>query len=454
MKSDVKTYLYFLQRNRSLIARCGVRNASQIRTVSAGVPQGYSIVRSSLRNCFPYIDFLELMNRNGNADVAGRERQRDRKCHPKYLVVPNTKFIEQSAKCYSRLFSNGVYVRMLDRLSEEINKYYWDNLETKGDFSAKMAFMDDIERTIRRRKDWRFKLFPSGSTMTQLASKGSDLDVAFWCPDARQFFPSEADAAYHFLHWIRHFLKTDREIADDIDDLDYVEAKVPVLRIKSKAGVEVDLSACTESFVSGIHNSYLIRGFVSWDSRFASLCMLVKDWATRSEVKNPKLGGFNSYAMVLLVIHFLQCGVSPPILPNLQKLFPERYARNVDGMVRFPMALDFADVELSRDHLEVEPNPLNLAQLFILFLDYYSRFEFRTRYICMRDAEAKWRDGRDGSSPISDTYTVFIRDPMDDHSPGRTVRDVQDLQAKMKIALEMLTSPQKTVRLSDILSYM
>ncbi|KIH54745.1 hypothetical protein ANCDUO_15106 [Ancylostoma duodenale] len=292
-----------------------------------------------------------VMERNGNADAAGRESQRSRRCHPQYLVVPNTKSIEQSVKCYSRLFSNGVYVRMLDRLSEEINKYYWDNLETKKDFCAKMAFMDDIERAIRRRKDWRFKLFPSGSTMTQLASKGSDLDVAFWCPDARQFFPSEADAAYHFLHWIRHFLKTDREIADHIDDLEYVEAKVPVLRIKSKAGIEVDLSACTESFVSGIHNSYLIRGFVSWDSRFAPLCMLVKDWATRNEVKNPKLGGFNSYAMVLLVIHFLQCGVSPPILPNLQKLFPERYARNVDGIVRFPMALDFADVELSRDQL-------------------------------------------------------------------------------------------------------
>lgn len=37
---------------------------------------------------------------------------------------------------------------------------------------------------------------------------------------------SFSSAAYHFLHWIRHFLITDPEIADDIDDLDYVEAKV------------------------------------------------------------------------------------------------------------------------------------------------------------------------------------------------------------------------------------
>ncbi|KAK6757322.1 hypothetical protein RB195_015256 [Necator americanus] len=193
---------------------------------------------------------------------AARERQ-ESEGHMKYFVEPNEKFIERSTKDFSKFFNNANYARMLDRLSEDIYRYYADNLETREEFLAKMSFMEAIERVIRKRKDWRFKLFPSGSTMTRLASKGSDLDIAFWCPDARQSFPSESEAAFHILQWIRHFLLTDPSIMSEIDHLDYVEAKVPVLRIKCKSGLEVDLSSCTESFVSGIQNSYLIRGFVS-----------------------------------------------------------------------------------------------------------------------------------------------------------------------------------------------
>lgn len=34
---------------------------------------------------------------------------------------------------------------------------------------------------------------------------------------------------------------------------------------------------------------------------------------------------------------------------------------------------------------------MSLAELFILFLDYYSIFNFGTHYICMRDAAARRR---------------------------------------------------------------
>ncbi|VDM70933.1 unnamed protein product [Strongylus vulgaris] len=201
--------------------------------------------------------------------------------------------------------------------------------------------------------------------MTRLAAKGSDFDVTFWCPDARTFFPSESDAAFHILRWVRHFLLTDLETRNQIEYVEYVDAKVPVLRIKTKKGLEVDLSSCTEPFVSGIQNSYLIRGYASWDERFAPLCMLVKDWAGRNDVKNPKVGGFNSYAMVLLVVHFLQCGVDPPILPNLQKIYPEKYAHNENGIIRFPTAIDFSDDAFSH---------ADLGKQFLFFIHKYLTF--------------------------------------------------------------------------------
>lgn len=39
--------------------------------------------------------------------------------------------------------------------------------------------------------------------------------------------------------------------------------------------------------------------------------------------------------MVLMVIHFLQCGVDPPILPNLISMFPQMFdgLGNVEDLV-------------------------------------------------------------------------------------------------------------------------
>ncbi|ETN79035.1 hypothetical protein NECAME_00412 [Necator americanus] len=109
---------------------------------------------------------------------AARERQGSGG-HMKYFVEPNEKFIERSTKDFSKFFNNANYARMLDRLSEDIYRYYADNLETREEFLAKMSFMEAIERVIRKRK------------------------------------------------WIRHFLLTDPSIMSEIDHLDYVEAKVP-----------------------------------------------------------------------------------------------------------------------------------------------------------------------------------------------------------------------------------
>ncbi|WKY12941.1 hypothetical protein Q1695_004060 [Nippostrongylus brasiliensis] len=336
-----------------------------------------------------------------------------------YKVVLNATAIEHGRRTFASLFTDLTYSERLRELSSDIYQHYNANRQITEEYNHKMASMYEVGRIIRKYRRWQFKLFPSGSTVTDLASKGSDLDATIWMPRARRYFQNESEAAFVILRNIRHYLLIDDEIRHKLASVVYVEAKVPVLKIKWKTGLDMDLSCCTEDFVSGIQNSYIIRGFSLWDWRFAPLCMFVKDWAAQCDVKSPKKGGFNSYAMVLLVTHFLQCAVFPPVLPNLQKLFPHKYARNENGL---------------------EKNNLSLAELFVLFLEYYSRFNFGSHYICMRDATVKWRDGRDGTSKISDAISVFIRDPIDDHNPGRTVRDIDNVQNKLRKTLDMFTS--------------
>ncbi|PIO55821.1 nucleotidyltransferase domain protein, partial [Teladorsagia circumcincta] len=158
----------------------------------------------------------------------------------------------------SRRFAYGEDLR---DLSQEIDNYYLANRETPKDYEEKMSSMHEIGRIIKKHKKWKFKVFPSGSTMTGLASKGSDLDLTVWIPYARKYYANESEAAFDILRNIRHILFTDEEINYKLESVLYVEAKVPVLRIKWKKGLEIDMSCSTEANVSGIQNSYLIRGF-------------------------------------------------------------------------------------------------------------------------------------------------------------------------------------------------
>ncbi len=48
------------------------------------------------------------------------------------------------------------------------------------------------------------------------------------------------------------------------------------------------------------------------------LIFAVKQWASRRGVKDASRGYLSSYSFVLLVVFFLQAGVSPPVLPHLQ----------------------------------------------------------------------------------------------------------------------------------------
>jgi poly(A) RNA polymerase GLD2 len=120
----------------------------------------------------------------------------------------------------------------------------------------------------------------------------------------------------------------------------------------------------------------------------------LKKWA-----KNVKVVGenrFNSYTITLLLLHYLQCGVYPPVLPNLMKLFPEDYGggnepweltTQVDKR-RLP-SLCF-EIYLHVNNLQClecqENQQMSVGALFCGFFRYYSQFDFHTHGILIKDA--------------------------------------------------------------------
>lgn len=53
------------------------------------------------------------------------------------------------------------------------------------------------------------------------------------------------------------------------------------------------------------------------------LALVLKTWGAKENIINPMQGRINSYTMLCMIIHFLQCGTYPPVLPNLVGLYPD-----------------------------------------------------------------------------------------------------------------------------------
>lgn len=124
------------------------------------------------------------------------------------------------------------------------------------------------------------------------------------------------------------------------------------------------------------------------DWRLRPLTLVVKLWAQHHNINDAKNMTISSYSLVLMVIHFLQYGVSPPILPCLHAMYPDKFLvwcpwcdeRLWIVLITYLFLLqrmsDISTLDLTET---VEPykndNSASLGELFVQFLEYYANFE-------------------------------------------------------------------------------
>lgn len=78
-------------------------------------------------------------------------------------------------------------------------------------------------------------------------------------------------------------------------------------------------------------------------------------------------------------------------------------------------------------------------------------YEIATRDLTAFRPHLKLGDGGDDSLRISDVFSAFIRDPVDDHNPGRTVRDIEYLQNRFRRTLRLFLPEEEFPSLAKLL---
>uniref|UniRef100_A0A0N5ATF7 PAP-associated domain-containing protein n=1 Tax=Syphacia muris TaxID=451379 RepID=A0A0N5ATF7_9BILA len=209
-----------------------------------------------------------------------------------------------------------------DHLTEMIWNFHLKSLQTDLMLSRKLHLRDALYYSIATTFPM-CGLYVVGSSLNGFGSNSSDMDLCLMITDKE--LDQRVEAAT-ILENVMDSLKNGCYIRE----LQLIPAKIPILRIKFKppyADIVVDLNA--NNSVS-IRNTHLLSYYSAYDWRVRPLVSVVKEWAKRRDINDANRSSFTSYSLVLMVIHYLQCGVKPAILPSLQVAYPKRFGPDVD----------------------------------------------------------------------------------------------------------------------------
>ncbi|XP_060525946.1 poly(A) RNA polymerase gld-2 homolog A-like isoform X2 [Cylas formicarius] len=300
---------------------------------------------------------------------------------------------------------------------DELNREMWDLFISKAQkietYENKILFWKDLFLYIRRCVS-HYSLYIVGSTMTGFGLDTSDVDMCLLirpCTENPRF-----DSLQHLnnirLHLIKYYgLTIDPEL---------ILAKVPILKFRDEStGFEIDLN-CNNSV--GIHNTHLLYCYARLDWRIRPLVVVIKLWAKANGINDAKNLTVSSYSWTLMMIHYLQCGVSPPVLPCLHTLHPELFGGAAKN--RIPHVHE----DLNTFSEFRSQNDSCLADLLIGFFKYYSTFDFARYAISVRaGTRLPVDDCKNNRAPKNDPHQwkyMGIEEPFDFSNTARSVYDI------------------------------
>ncbi|VDM47624.1 unnamed protein product [Toxocara canis] len=251
-------------------------------------------------------------------------------------------------------------VSMMDVLSEEIWHLHATRMQRDITLGRKLHLRDMLYCCVSQ-------IFPMcglymvGSSLNGFGTDSSDMDLCLMI--SHRELNQQTDAMI-VLEMVRGALMKVASIREHT----LIPAKVPILRLKfTNPFDEMTVDLNVNNSVA-IRNTHLLYYYSLFDWRVRPLVSVIKEWAKRRGMNSANRSTFTSYSLVLMVIHYFQCGVSPPVLPSLQMLYPTRFDRRSD-VCKLDMSLP-----LDPPPEDVWPfsETSTLSELLIGFLEYYA----------------------------------------------------------------------------------
>ena len=380
-------------------------------------------------------DFQNLFNNNFNIinkynlgiinNLSYNSNNSHNKNHINVYSLKHEKMIESEYKKLKKLEKEGQ-----DKIVENI-KLFEDNIllpiynEISSNNNSEMEslyisvyykYKEVIMSVITKNNLDGTKVEPYGSIINNFMSKNGDIDISI-IP-----YKIKKEEFIKYLKEIENELIKEKKYAIDNNNSIYVNSRYALLSIKDiESNINIDI---TVHNLLPVINSKMIRLYSLFDQRFHIIGSFLKHWVKINNIKGAPKGFLSSYALLILIIHFLQNVVEPKILPVLQEI------RNVNKEYKYyygekELSTNIyyeEDFDKAKNYMNIinngNENNLSATELLIQFFEFYAyKYNNLGHYlISIKHTEKKCTTNcQQIAFPIEDPFDVM-------HNPGKSLK--------------------------------
>ena len=174
-------------------------------------------------------------------------------------------------------------------------------------------------------------------------------------------------------------------------------------------------------YILPIINTKLIRLYSLYDQRFHILGIFLKFWVKKNHIHGALDKFLSSYALLILIIHYLQTIVEPSVLPILQQVhnIKKEYVYHNGEEEKVTNLYFEEDLDEINKYVNIinhdEHNESTVVELLVGFFEYYS-YKY-THYIISIS--------RSDKVPADENETIAfpLEDPFDiGYNPGKSMK--------------------------------
>lgn len=244
----------------------------------------------------------------------------------------------------------------------------------------------------------------TGSSMSGFGANDSDADMALIFDPFGDI--SKKDATRQ-LRRLASCLKNQAYCTQ----VEVIPAKVPIVKFHdtiSRCDVDININNTV-----GIKNSFLLKAISLVDERIPALVLTVKAWAKAYDINNARFGTLSSYTIVIMIIHFLQAGITPAILPPLEPFVRKLIRVNVNTELQKLTPGKFIEMQTE--------NTDTLGVLFLEFLKFWSKELKQKRIYSINSGGSKIRT-YNNKVLDNDNFCLCLEEPILRDNVARAVR--------------------------------
>ncbi|XP_041370368.1 poly(A) RNA polymerase GLD2-like [Gigantopelta aegis] len=322
-----------------------------------------------------------------------------------------------------------------DKISEAIWCYYVQQRQTEELYQKKIQLRNALYAVLKGVFPY-CGLYIVGSSMSGFGTKTSDMDLCLMLSPAQIDQKKEATEILFMIH--RAIRK-----CSFIKSPTVIRAKVPIMKFFDRiSGVECDLNVNNSV---GIRNTHLLRYYASMDWRVRPLMLFIKHWARFHDINDARKMTLSSYSLALMLIHYLQDGCKPPVLPCLQKVYPGHFNPNTD----------IRDLKLSAPlSMQKMNNSESMGDLFLGFLKYYTHeFDYKKQAISVRKGCTLQRHQMSSLDNPNQWKCFCIEEPFDCSNTARAVYDDYTFTRIYRVIRNSYQTLDQTKDVEEILKF-